>query len=96
MDNAPIAIIAGNDAGAWPMGTVCAQNLHDKIFARLKPRAAKHGCPAEAEAHVIPQPAVMGNDEPGFEELAARMRALTAGRAHTPTEVLQREGRDER
>ncbi len=29
-------------------------------------------------------------------ELAAELRALTVGRTHTPAEVLQREGRDER
>jgi plasmid stability protein len=29
-------------------------------------------------------------------DLAAKLRALTAGRKHTPAEVLQREGRDER
>lgn len=31
-----------------------------------------------------------------FDELAARMRAITAGRKHTPAEVLLRESRDER
>jgi antitoxin FitA len=34
--------------------------------------------------------------EPSFDDLAAEMRALTAGRRHTPAEQLQREGRDER
>jgi hypothetical protein len=29
-------------------------------------------------------------------ELAAELRALTAGRSHTPAEVLQRESREER
>jgi plasmid stability protein len=32
---------------------------------------------------------------PALLELAAELRALTAGRPHTPAEVLQREGRDE-
>ncbi|MFZ3235285.1 MAG: hypothetical protein WA417_01510 [Stellaceae bacterium] len=31
-----------------------------------------------------------------FSLLAAALRALTAGRRHTPAEVLLREGRDER
>ncbi|MGF9562508.1 hypothetical protein [Neorhizobium sp. JUb45] len=33
---------------------------------------------------------------PTFETLAEEFRALTAGRKHTPSEVLMREGRDER
>ncbi|PYE90525.1 hypothetical protein [Phyllobacterium leguminum] len=31
-----------------------------------------------------------------FDELAAELRKLTAGRKHTPSEVLLREARDER
>ena len=34
--------------------------------------------------------------ELGFENVAAELRAQTSGRNHTPSEVLQREGRDER
>ncbi len=37
-----------------------------------------------------------GEAETGFDDLAAELRALTAGRRHTPAEQLQREGRDER
>ncbi|MGE6743470.1 hypothetical protein ACQKGC_24660 [Allorhizobium pseudoryzae] len=33
---------------------------------------------------------------PSIEDLAREFRALTAGRPHTPAEVLMREGRDER
>jgi hypothetical protein len=33
---------------------------------------------------------------PTFETLAREFRALTAGRDHTPSEILMREGRDER
>jgi antitoxin FitA len=33
---------------------------------------------------------------PTFLDLAAELRAITANRKHTPAEVLQREGRDER
>ncbi len=36
------------------------------------------------------------HSRPTFETLAAEFRALTAGRDHTPSEVLMREGRDER
>jgi len=31
-----------------------------------------------------------------FKQRAASLRALTAGRPHTPAEILQREGREER
>jgi len=31
-----------------------------------------------------------------FKEIAAKIRALSTGRRHTPAELLQREGRDER
>ena len=34
--------------------------------------------------------------EPSFFELAASLRKLTRGRRHTPAELLQREGRDQR
>jgi plasmid stability protein len=78
------------------MASLSVRNLDDEVLIRLKRRAARHGRSAEAEARVILQHAVAGDAEPGFEELAARMRALTAGRTHTPAEILQREGRDER
>jgi hypothetical protein len=39
---------------------------------------------------------LFGESDEAFAELAARLRALTRGRAHTPSEQLQREGRDER
>jgi antitoxin FitA len=78
------------------MASLSVRNIDDDVLARLKRRAARHGRSAEAEARFILQHAVAGETEPGFEELAARMRALTAGRAHTPSEMLQREGRDER
>jgi len=31
-----------------------------------------------------------------FKEIAAKIREMTAGRRHTPSEISQREGRDER
>ena len=34
--------------------------------------------------------------EPSFWDLVAELRALTEGRKHTPSEVLIREGREER
>ena len=34
--------------------------------------------------------------EPSFGDLAAQLREMTEQRRHTPSEELQREGRDER
>jgi antitoxin FitA len=72
------------------------RNLDDELVVRLKRRAARHGRSAEAEHREILRQALSGETQPDFEDLAARLRALTAGRRHTPSEVLQREGRDER
>jgi plasmid stability protein len=72
------------------------RNLEDELIARLRRRAARHGRSAEAEVRDILRRALSSEDEASFEDLAAELRALTAGRRHTPAEVLQREGRDER
>jgi hypothetical protein len=53
-----------------------------ELIARLKQRAARRERSTE-------------DTEPSFWDLAADMRALTRGR-QTPSEVLIREGRDER
>ena len=78
------------------MASLSIRNLDDEVLTRLKRRAARHGCSAEAEVRAILQQVLSGESEPGFEELAARLRAVTAGRPHTPAEVLLRESRDER
>ena len=72
------------------------RNLDEDLIARLKRRAARHGRSAEAEHREILRQALSGEIEGSFEELAAQVRQLTAGRNHTPSEVLVREGRDER
>jgi plasmid stability protein len=72
------------------MASLSVRNLDDDLVARLKRRAARRGHSAEAEVREILRP------ESSFDDLAAEMRALTAGRRHTPAEQLQREGRDER
>jgi plasmid stability protein len=65
-------------------------------MARLKRRAAGHGRSAEAEVRDILAQVLSGEAELNFGDLAAELRALTAGRRHTPAEDLQREGREER
>jgi plasmid stability protein len=78
------------------MASLSVRNLDDDILARLKRRAARHGRSAEAEARDILAQAVSGEAEQDFADLAAELRALIAGRRHTPAEVPRREGREER
>lgn len=72
------------------------RNLDDELVARLKRRAARHGRSAEAEHREILRQALAGEDDTSFEALAAELRKLTRGRRQTPSEILLREGRDER
>ena len=72
------------------------RNLDDGIVLRLKRRAARNGRSTEAEHREILRQALSAEVEPSFAELAASLRELTRGRRHTPAELLQREGRDER
>jgi plasmid stability protein len=78
------------------MASLHVRNVDEELIARLKRRAARHGRSAEAEHREILKHALSTEAEPSFAELAAEIRKLTAGRKHTPSEVLQREGRDER
>jgi plasmid stability protein len=78
------------------MASLSVRNLDDELVVRLKRRAARHGNSAEAEVRDILRQVLSTEVEPSFDELAAELRALTAGRHHTPAEQLQREGRDER
>lgn len=77
-------------------GSLHVRNLDDDLIARLKRRASRHGRSAEAEHREILRQALSGEIEPGFDELAAELRALTTRRRQTPAEILQREGRSER
>lgn len=77
-------------------GNLHVRNLEKDVIARLKRRAARHGRSVEAEHREILRQAVASEAEPDFEELAAQLRALTKGRAQTPSEALLREGREER
>jgi plasmid stability protein len=78
------------------MPSLSVRNLDEDLIRRLKRRAARHGRSAEAEARDILRRALSGEAEIDFAALAAELRALTAGRRHTPAEELLREGRDER
>lgn len=78
------------------MGSLSVRNLDDDLLARLKRRAARHGRSAEAEVREILRWTLSSEADINFDTLAAELRALTAGRRHTPAEDLVREGRDER
>ncbi len=77
-------------------GSLQVRNLNDDIIQRLKSRAARHGRSAEAEHREILRHALSAEVDPSFSDLAARLRAMSAGRTHTPSEQLQDEGRAER
>lgn len=77
-------------------GTLQVRNLDDETITRLKSRAARHGRSTEAEHREILRYALSAEVDPSFADLAARLRSMSSGRRHTPSEELQREGRDER
>lgn len=76
--------------------SLSVRNLDPETVRRLKRRAAAHGRSAEAEVREILRASLAGEAEPTFDDLAAELRALTAGRRHTPSEDLLREARDTR
>ena len=77
-------------------GNLHVRNLEDDLIAKLKRRAARHGRSAEAEHREILRQALATEAEASFEALAAELRELTRRRKQTPSEVLLREGRDDR
>jgi len=77
-------------------GNLHVRNLEDELIARLKRRAVRHGRSTEAEHREILRQILASEEEPSFEKLAADLRKLTTRRRQTPSEVLLREGRDER
>ena len=78
------------------MAQLVVRNLDEELVLRLKLRAAEHGRSAEAEHREILRQALVAVPRRSFKELAAKVRSMTAGRTHTPSEALLREGRDER
>ncbi len=77
-------------------GNLHVRNIDDDLIVRLKRRAVRHGRSAEAEHREILRQVLSSETEAGFDELAAELRAMTAGRPQTPSEILLRESRDER
>jgi antitoxin FitA len=77
-------------------GNLHVRNLDDELIARLKRRAIRHGRSTEAEHREILRQALAGEVDSSFDKLAADLRKLTKRRKQTPSELLLREGRDER
>lgn len=73
------------------------RHLDEATVQALKQRAARNGRSAEAEYRAI-LTAAAAEDADGFDWIRAsdELRERSAGRHHTPSEVLVREGRDER
>jgi antitoxin FitA len=62
----------------------------------LLPPDARDGRSVQDEHREFLRRALRGEVQVSGDEIAARLRVLTAGRRHTPAEVLVRESRDER
>ena len=78
------------------MAQLIVRNLDEDLVVRLKRRAAEHGRSAEAEHREILRQALIEQPRRSFWELAAQVRAMTAGRRQIPAEDLLHEAREER
>ena len=78
------------------MAQLVVRNLDEELIVKLKKRAVENGRSAEAEHREILRQALAEEPRRSFKELAAKVRSMTEGRRHTPSEELLREGRDER
>jgi plasmid stability protein len=81
------------------MADIVLRNLDDALKEKLRQSAARHRRSMNAELREIVRVALSG-PSPGaaaeLRQLAAEIRALSAGRPQTPSEELLRESRDER
>jgi len=77
-------------------GNLHVRNVEDDIILRLKRRALRHGRSAEAEHREILRQVLSEEPEASFDDLAAELRSKIANRRQTPSELLLREGREER
>ncbi|MSP48621.1 MAG: hypothetical protein EXQ95_04770 [Alphaproteobacteria bacterium] len=76
--------------------SMTVRNIDDEVYAKIRQRAARHGRSTEAEVREILQATAASEPNGDFWERAAKLRESMKGRVHTPSEVLMREGRDER
>lgn len=78
------------------MAQLLVRGVDEETVAWLRARAAANGRSVEAEHRELLRSAREAGAPASFWERAARLRAETAGRRLTPSEVLLREARDER
>jgi plasmid stability protein len=83
------------------MASLHVRNIDEEIVDLLKRRASLHGRSAEAEHREILKAALQWDapvqvDRQEWDRRTAALRERLKGRRHTPSEVLQRETRDER
>jgi len=71
------------------------RKLDEDIVRRLKRRAAENNRSMEAEHRAILYEVLKPEPTKSFEELSAEVRAHTASRPQTPSEVVLRISRDE-
>lgn len=81
------------------MADFVLRNLGDELKEKLRQSAARNRRSMNAELREIVRIALAGPSASGgadWQQLAADIRALSAGRAQTPSEDLLRDGRGER
>lgn len=78
------------------MGTLIVRNIDDQTVRLLKERAQRHGRSMEAEHREILRDALASNRHDTAKAGLAAIRAALSGRSHTLSEILLREGREER
>jgi len=79
------------------MGDIVLRKLDDQLKERLRQRAARNSRSMSEELREIVREALTGQDRRAeFKKLAAEVRALSAAKPQTPSEILIRESRDER
>jgi len=73
-------------------------DVDEEVLALLHERASRNGRSLTDELRALAEAAERQDRETraAFAEAAARFRKQLEGRSHTPSEILQREGRDER
>src|ERR1700722_3460877 len=77
-------------------GNLHVRNIDDDLIVRLKRRALRHGRSAEGEPREFLRQVLSAEPETSFDDPAAKVPAMTARRRQTPSELLLREGREER
>ncbi len=81
------------------MADMVLRDLDDQLKEKLRRRAARNQRSMNAELREIVRTALtwpQGPDPAELRKLAAEIRALSAGRTQTPSEILLHEGRGER